>query len=33
MYSDARYETNVVTPVDGMEDITADQEGYPEGYK
>ena len=32
-YSDARYETNVVTPVDGMEDITADQEGYPEGYK
>lgn len=32
-YSDARYEANVVTPVDGMEDITADQEGYPEGYK
>ena len=31
--SDARYEANVVTPVDGMEDITADQEGYPEGYK
>ena len=32
-YSDARYEANVVTPVDGMENITADQEGYPEGYK
>ncbi|MBE5035375.1 sortase B protein-sorting domain-containing protein [Gallibacter intestinalis] len=31
--SDARYEANVVTPVDGMEDITADKEGYPEGYK
>ena len=31
--SDARYEANVVIPVDGMEDITTDEEGYPEGYK